>query len=159
MKKHLVTLFLSAAFVLSSAQANAMRTLKWSELEPPSQAIDLSLLQEENPKMSARTDLPGQDIRLDLIGQDIRIPGYVVPLEGDDKKITEFLLVPYFGACTHVPPPPPNQIILVKVPKGVPFDQLYGPVWVEGKLNSESTENDIAPVGYSLIGSSVEMFE
>ena len=48
MKKHLVTLFLSAAFVLSSAQANAMRTLKWSELEPPSQAIDLSLLQEEN---------------------------------------------------------------------------------------------------------------
>lgn len=159
MKKHFVTLFLSATLMFSSVQANATRTLAWSELEPPNQAANLPLLQEDNLKITLRTDLTGQDIRLDLIGQDIRIPGYVVPLEGDDKNITEFLLVPYFGACTHVPPPPANQIILVKVPKGVPLDSLYDPVWVEGKLTSESTENDIAPVGYSLTASSVEAFE
>lgn len=140
MKKHLVTLFLSVTFMLSSVQANSIITISWSELKA----------QEENAQMSIRTD---------MIGKEIRIPGYVVPLEGDAGKITEFLLVPYFGACTHVPPPPANQIVLVKIPKGVPVDKLYGAVWVEGKLTRESTENDVAPVGYSLAGYSVEVYQ
>ena len=150
MKKHFVILFLSAIFMFSSVQASSIRTVDWSELKEHPDVLDLSSPQEKNAKMPIRTD---------LIGKDIRIPGYVVPLEADGKKIIEFLLVPYVGACTHVPPPPANQIILVKIPKGVPFNKIYGPVWVEGKLTSESTENEIAPVGYSLAASSVEVFE
>ncbi|QJX03150.1 DUF3299 domain-containing protein [Alcanivorax sp. IO_7] len=31
------------------------------------------------------------------------------PLEGDDKNLREFLLVPYFGACIHFPRRPATR--------------------------------------------------
>ena len=69
-----------------------------------------------------------------LIGKSIKIPGFAVPLEGDDgfEYIDEFLLVPYFGACIHVPPPPPNQVIYVILDKPVYFEKLMYAVWVSG---------------------------
>ena len=82
-----------------------------------------------------------------LIGKSIKIPGFAVPLEGDDgfEYIDEFLLVPYFGACIHVPPPPPNQVIYVILDKPVYFEKLMYAVWVSG----------IVEIGeYSLEGSS-----
>ncbi len=36
-------------------------------------------------------------------------PGLRGAAGGDAKKITAFLLVPYFGACIHVPPRPPTR--------------------------------------------------
>jgi hypothetical protein len=53
----------------------------------------------------------------DLNGRIVRMPGYLLPLDVIGAKVTEFLLVPYIGACIHVPPPPPNQIVYVKVVK------------------------------------------
>ena len=44
-----------------------------------------------------------------LDGVRARIPGYVVPLESSAAGHLEFLLVPYFGACIHTPPPPPTR--------------------------------------------------
>ncbi len=68
----------------------------------------------------------------------IRIPGYVVPLEfTEDLKITEFFLVPYFGACLHLPPPPPNQIIYVKYKKGLKTEVLFNPFWVTGTVSTK----------------------
>ena len=69
-----------------------------------------------------------------LIGKSIKIPGFAVPLEGDDgfEYIEEFLLVPYFGACIHVPPPPPNQVIHVILDKSVHFEKLLYAVWITG---------------------------
>jgi len=71
-----------------------------------------------------------------LIGKSIKIPGFAVPLEGDDgfEYIDEFLLVPYFGACIHVPPPPPNQVILVILDKPVHFEVISFAIWVTGIL-------------------------
>lgn len=89
----------------------------------------------------------------------VKIPGFVVPLEGDTDNITEFLLVPYFGACVHVPPPPSNQIVYVKFAKGVPIDNLYDAIWVTGTLSTEGWQGDIASVGYSLTGISVMAFD
>jgi hypothetical protein len=69
-----------------------------------------------------------------LIGKSIKIPGFAVPLEGDDgfEYVKEFLLVPTFGACIHVPPPPPNQVIHVILDKPVYFEKLMYAVWVSG---------------------------
>ena len=69
-----------------------------------------------------------------LIGKSIKIPGFAVPLEGDDgfEYIDEFLLVPYFGACIHVPPPPPNQVIHVILDESVHFEKLFYAVWITG---------------------------
>ncbi|WJG09675.1 DUF3299 domain-containing protein [Aliiglaciecola sp. LCG003] len=87
--------------------------------------------------------------------QLVKIPGFVVPLEGDAEKVTEFLLVPFFGACIHVPPPPPNQIIYVKIPQGVPIVNLSDVVWVVGILSSKSLSTELATVGYTLQGQEV----
>ncbi|MBU2880237.1 MULTISPECIES: DUF3299 domain-containing protein [Aliiglaciecola] len=86
---------------------------------------------------------------------EVKIPGFVVPLEGDQDNITEFLLVPFFGACIHVPPPPPNQIVYVKIPEGVPAMALTDVVWVVGTLTTEGWSGEIATVGYTLKGQSV----
>ena len=74
----------------------------------------------------------------ELDGQDVRMPGYLLPLEITDGKVTEFLLVPYVGACIHVPPPPPNQIVHVKLDPedGLKSGNLIDPVWVIGKIKA-----------------------
>ncbi|SVC88041.1 uncharacterized protein METZ01_LOCUS340895 [marine metagenome] len=72
-----------------------------------------------------------------LLGKPIKIPGYAVPIEGDEgfDLVSEFLLVPVFGMCIHVPPPPPNQVILVKMKEPVPFELLLDAIWIYGVLD------------------------
>ena len=84
-------------------------------------------------------------------GQKVRIPGFIVPLEFDDEELViQFFFVPFFGACLHLPPPPPNQIILVDFPTGIPIETLYTPFWISGKLNTKLVEKNIATAAYSM---------
>jgi hypothetical protein len=95
--------------------------------------------------------LASTDVNPALDGQKIRIPGFVVPLEFDEEQtISQFFLVPYFGACLHMPPPPPNQIILVNAPDGVQMSALYEPFWLEGQIATAITENDMAKSAYAM---------
>ena len=84
---------------------------------------------------------------------------WMVPLEGSSDTTTEFLLVPYFGACIHVPPPPPNQIVYVKFSTGVPIDNIYDAVWVTGTLATQVWQGDLATVGYTLQGIEVTPYD
>ena len=87
----------------------------------------------------------------ELNGESIRIPGFIVPLEfNDDQTITQFFLVPYFGACIHMPPPPPNQMIFVNYPKGLKLNALYDPFWISGVLKTSLQENDMATSAYAM---------
>lgn len=87
----------------------------------------------------------------ELDGQAIRIPGFIVPLEFDDEQtITEFFLVPYFGACIHSPPPPPNQIIFVRDPEGFKLNDIYTPFWVSGVLSTAVVQNEMAASAYTI---------
>jgi hypothetical protein len=95
--------------------------------------------------------LVSTDVNENLDGAMIRIPGFVVPLEFDEEQtISQFFLVPYFGACLHMPPPPPNQIILVNAPKGIQMSALYDPFWIEGQLSTSFQENDMATSAYAM---------
>ena len=95
--------------------------------------------------------LASTDVNENLDGAMIRIPGFVVPLEFDEEQtISQFFLVPYFGACLHMPPPPPNQIILVNAPKGIQMSALYDPFWIEGQLSTSFQENDMATSAYAM---------
>ncbi|MDO6559946.1 DUF3299 domain-containing protein [Paraglaciecola chathamensis] len=81
----------------------------------------------------------------------IRIPGFIVPLQSDDsQQVTEFFIVPYFGACLHMPPPPPNQIIHSKAPQGIQLASLYDPFWFEGTLVIDTEENSLGTSAYRL---------
>ena len=84
-------------------------------------------------KLNYKTGEMPESIR-QLIGKSIKIPGFAVPLEGDGgfEYVKEFLLVPTYGACIHVPPPPPNQVIHVILDKPVYFEKLMYAVWVSG---------------------------
>jgi hypothetical protein len=91
-----------------------------------------------------------------LNGQQIRLGGYPVPLETDSEgRSTEFFLVPYPGACIHVPPPPPNQIVMVRYPAGIALEDIYAPLWVDGTLRIEPVSNDLADAAYVMSAAEV----
>ncbi|MDO9625012.1 MAG: DUF3299 domain-containing protein [Pseudomonas sp.] len=95
-----------------------------------------------------------------LDGKTIRLGGYPVPLETDAKgRSTLFFLVPYPGACIHVPPPPPNQLVLVRYPQGIELDDIYAPLWVSGTLQVEQVNNELADAAYALEAGAVRMVE
>ncbi len=93
-------------------------------------------------------------------GKKIRMPGYTVPFSYDAKaEISEFLLVPYFGACIHAPPPPPNQTIFVRTDDPILLKDLPQAVWIEGTLHAQKQESDLADAAYIIDLSRVEKYE
>ena len=94
----------------------------------------------------------------ELDGQQVRLPGFVVPLDFEGTETSEFLLVPYFGACIHVPPPPSNQIVYVKTVAGYPLKELFDPVWVTGVINTQAYLNDVGDAGYTMQATIIEPY-
>jgi hypothetical protein len=92
-----------------------------------------------------------------LDGKRVHIGGYVVPLDFDATTIKEFLLVPFVGACIHVPPPPANQIIYVKSEKGFEVRGMFDPIYVTGTLKVSMTSTGLADAGYSLEADEIEL--
>ena len=159
---------------LSAEEESAFTTVEWADLIPPEvleillnppsyiaeiedgSAEDQITSQMKNTLAEEEEDayrraLASTDVNPSMDGQKIRIPGFVVPLEFDEEQtISQFFLVPYFGACLHMPPPPPNQIILVDAPEGVQMSALYEPFWLEGEVSTVVTENDMAKSAYAM---------
>jgi hypothetical protein len=110
--------------------------------------------------MSMKRKQPGAEqppqVVAALNGQHVKIGGYVVPLDFESTSVKEFLLVPFVGACIHVPPPPANQIVYVKADKGFEIAGQFDPVWVTGTLKTETAFTGVADAGYSLDAESVE---
>lgn len=96
----------------------------------------------------------------EMDGKAVRIPGFVVPIEfNEERAVTQFFLVPFFGACIHVPPPPPNQVIHVTSTEGFKERALYNPFWIYGVIKTTYTANDIASATYSMELLHFEMYE
>ena len=105
-------------------------------------------------------DLPsrsplGVDANVALCRQ---LPGFIVPLDFEGMETSEFLLVPYFGACIHVPPPPSNQIVYVKTVAGYPLKELFDPVWVTGEMRTQAYLNEVGDAGYTLQATIIEPY-
>ncbi|MCM5572270.1 DUF3299 domain-containing protein [Burkholderiaceae bacterium FT117] len=83
-----------------------------------------------------------------MAGRKVRLPGYLVPLEEDERGVGEFLLVPYFGACIHSPPPPANQIVHVRADKPVRGLRTMEAVWVSGTLRIDRSDTGMGVSGY-----------
>ena len=96
----------------------------------------------------------------ELDGKRIKLAGFMVPLEMDAEKIGEFLLVPYYGACIHVPPPPANQTVYVKTDLGAEYEgQLFDTVWVSGTLKVDAMSSELAEAGYRIQAVKIEPYE
>ncbi|WP_371182111.1 DUF3299 domain-containing protein [Xanthomonas sacchari] len=84
-----------------------------------------------------------------LEGKRFALDGYVVPLESDDQgKVSELLFVPFYGACIHVPPPPPNQILHVVLRTPIDVPELWDPFHLQGRLHLADFKADIANATY-----------
>jgi len=106
--------------------------------------------------------LTASTVRKELDGAKIRLAGYIVPLQTNGKgELSEFFLVPYLGACIHVPPPPPNQLVYVRFAKGLKFepDDIYQAYRVEGVLHTETIQNRLADAAYTLTGEAVRIYQ
>ncbi|MFM7706794.1 MAG: DUF3299 domain-containing protein [Gammaproteobacteria bacterium] len=99
-------------------------------------------------------------VNKDLDGADLKIPGFIVPLDiGKDGLVSEFFLVPYFGACIHVPPPPPNQIVYVRMTKGIALDSIYEAYWITGRMKVVNKTTRLGASAYQLAASNVEIYK
>ncbi len=154
-----------------SAKAAPVRQLKWEEMVPagwdPAARLrnrgDLSRIQDGDPKADAllrevREIWDAAPTRPELNGQKVRLPGYLVPLEGQAGEWKEFLLVPYFGACIHSPPPPANQIVHVKAAIPAKGLRSMDTVWITGTLRTERRDTDMGVSGYTVDGAVVEKY-
>jgi uncharacterized protein len=114
----------------------------------------------EGDWMSVKRRQPGADLPPRVVktldGKRVKIGGYVVPLDFEATTVKEFLLVPFVGACVHVPPPPANQIVYVKTEKGFPVGGLFDPVTVTGTMKTQTAFTGIADAGYSIDADTVE---
>ncbi|WP_434357135.1 DUF3299 domain-containing protein [Parasalinivibrio latis] len=158
-------LFIFIPSLSAPAWADQPLTLDWIDLVPENErnmftpgGMPIQPNVSHNSDMTAQQNRVGS-VRGELNNSFVKIPGFVIPLEGDDKVVTEFLLVPYMGACIHVPPPPPNQIVYVKFKDGAPIQQLWDVVYVMGTLKTEQVSHELAEVGYLLEGENLMPYD
>jgi len=168
MSRLLLALLLACAV---SGHADDVRDLQWSELipegapppPPPMAMHDMSqladaLAAEAGP--AAAQQSPAAPVVEALDGQMVKLPGYIVPLDmTEEGRVIEFLLVPYFGACIHVPPPPSNQIVHATSELGVRVEALYEPFWIEGPLKVEHASSELAEAGYRMQAQKIYPYE
>ena len=155
-------LFASISLIQASLGANQLKQITWDDLQPEGWNPAREFEEMSDEEFNAIPDAEYQKILLRvqaemdaapvieaLDGEQVKIPGFIVPLEINNTSISEFLLVPYFGACTHTPPPPANQIIYSKIKNEYTTDDLTAPVWITGKLTTGSFVSKLNEVGVS----------
>lgn len=141
------------------------RALDWMELLPAKERR-----MQEDPVASLH-DYLGEDgpaakqvgsfaTNPTLDGAYVKVPGFAVPMTLAEQGVMgEFLLVPYYGACIHTPPPPPNQIVYVKLQKPVRIKSIWDPYWVTGVLTTAKKDTSVASAAYTLAGERLDPYE
>lgn len=151
------------------AAAGKFREIKWDDLMPadwdPMKGLknaNFGMFSDADPRAAAalkemRAAWDNAPVNNKMDGAAVRIPGYVVPLEETKGGLKEFLLVPYFGACIHSPPPPANQIIHITRQSPVKFHTM-DPVWVTGTLKTLRSDTFMGATGYRMEALTVEAY-
>ena len=105
--------------------------------------IDVDRLLAKREEVAKEQQALAAKVNTSLDGVLVRVPGYLLPLEFSGKEVTEFLLVPWVGACIHTPPPPPNQIVHVRPAKPVEIRGNFDAIWVTGRITVNGTRRSI----------------
>lgn len=140
-KAHFLIALALSGPILSLASPPASTTVTWSTLKT------LNSAQQNSPAQA-------------LNNQVVSIPGFMVPLEDDADQVTEFLLVPFAGACIHVPPPPPNQMVYVKLQHNQKAKMSFTePIMVTGHLHVATVDSPYGDVSFSMDGDTVRPYD
>lgn len=151
--------------------AKGFKEIQWDDLMPKGwdpmaafKGVDLNRLQDSDPKAAellakVRIEWDKAPVEPAINGQRVKIPGFVVPLERKGDEVIEFLLVPYFGACVHVPPPPSNQVIHVVPNKPVKGMRTMETFWISGTLTLQGGDSGMGVYAYRMNAERVEPYE
>lgn len=168
----------SSRLAAAGAEANDVaargyREIGWEELMPEGEEERLAQLYQQQMAMlysggpiaegsaaDAMIQIGTFNTVKELNELKIRIPGYTVPFEyGANAEISEFLLVPYYGACLHAPPPPPNQTVFAMTDEPVKLRDLAQAVWIEGTMYTQTQESELADAAYTIRVENVYAYE
>ena len=147
---HFFSYFIVVIFLTMSHSSSAeLEIISWQDLAP------------EYDGSIGLDDVPwGERVRPEMNEKIVRIPGFIVPLDFEQRQsVTRFLLVPYFGACIHEPPPPPNQTIYAEFEPGYNLESFWQPFWIEGKIFVNRVEEDLATALYTLSAEKIELYD
>ncbi|ADH84782.1 DUF3299 domain-containing protein [Desulfurivibrio alkaliphilus] len=156
----------------AAADKEKLLILDWEDMIPPDWQPDLFFQDYDIDQLDDDDDLAielldklqeiwaAAPVVEELDGRKVRLPGFAVPLDAEPGKVSEFLLVPYFGACIHVPPPPANQIVYIKAARpGELFElELFDTVWVQGTMHTAGFSAELGEAGYTMIVDKVEPY-
>lgn len=163
--QNLSTIVFGPNYGAESAKLSADEKKAYENLR--ASGVDLSSIIDRIDRLRKEADRNDQILIFDLDKKIIKLPGYVLPLDFEGTLVKSFLLVPFVGACIHVPPPPPNQIVYVQAEKAFKSDELYAPVWVTGQitvgmgkksLSLVDGSNDVS-YGYSMQATIIKPYE
>ncbi len=162
-----------ALLIALPAGAEPVRELDWDELMPADWAPVNPFAELSDEELAGLSDASPEAQEMmralqeafdtapvveALDGQQVKLPGFVVPLEFGDTEVREFLLVPYYGACIHVPPPPANQMVFVLSEWGAKINGLFDIVSVTGILRARASDSPYGSAGYTLEAEKVEPY-
>tara|TARA_B100001142_G_scaffold63142_1_gene62391 strand:- start:63 stop:566 length:504 start_codon:yes stop_codon:yes gene_type:complete len=145
-----------------AVSAAAPREITWDDLIPPgvpySEIIAEGELDEENDYWRPIFDENSTKLNPALADAYIKMPGFIIPIDISADGVTSFILVPYVGACIHVPPPPPNQLVFVSTKVPWPSERLWEAVWVTGTMQNKVQYTEVADTGYELEADRIEIY-
>ncbi|MFW6413131.1 MAG: DUF3299 domain-containing protein [Oceanicaulis sp.] len=156
---------LAGSFAIADAEAQTENAtpvyldLAWADLLPEGEAERIAELQQMQAVQTgfdhfgteAMPQIQTFNVVEELDGRRVRIGGYVLPFDfTGSREINRFLLVPYVGACIHVPPPPPNQLVYVTTEEPIVVDGLWDPVFAEGIMRTTRNDNELGDTAYTL---------
>jgi hypothetical protein len=159
------------AWAQAASKPGGYTEIRWDDLVPKGwdpmkgfQQPNLGALNDGDPKAAdmmkkMREAWDNAPAEASLDGAAIKLPGYLVPLDESKAGITEFLLVPYFGACIHTPPPPANQIVLVQPAKPIQGYHTMDTVWASGRLRAARQGSPMGTSAYRLEAALVERYQ
>jgi hypothetical protein len=174
MKSLIVTLLLLLLVIpLNASSVEPAQEITWEDMVPPEFSAENMVEKYSEIKKLGRDHPRSKQIEKELEkfwdesaivesldGKRVKLPGFVVPLEGDGRALSEFLLVPYAGACIHVPPPPANQSVYVNIPEGDTQEHnVFDAVWVIGTMSAKPFTTDFTTAGYQIKAEEIKPYE
>lgn len=136
---------LKSIIMLSSSQGTKEKQqVEQLRLLLEKEGVDADTILAQREQYMTEMKNNAETVTTEFDGKSVRMPGFIVPIEFDEKLMaTEFLLVPVAGACIHMPPPPSNQIVKVSFPKGFKVQNIQYPVWVEGRFQANQVSEEV----------------
>lgn len=161
-RRHVLAGLAAATAVPGLARAEEVIDLEWDDLLPqdatPVPQVLFDLLDHDQPPAMSSAQPASSGVRTDWNGKIVRLPGFIVPIDQRGTGVVAFILVPFVGACVHVPPPPANQLVFVTTQTPYESSGMFEPVNVTGMFGVSSMSTYLADIGYALSADKIEPF-